>query len=76
MAYQRKILVKCITLQSGEQVHVTIPLTFCMQIYMYTKFTMYIESVMASDSESRGPGFIPHKRHSVVSLSKTPYSND
>ena len=32
----------------------------------------------ASDSESRGPGFDPHKRHRVVSLSKThllpPYS--
>ena len=25
----------------------------------------------ASDSESRGPGFDPHKRHRVVSLSKT-----
>ena len=24
----------------------------------------------ASDSESRGPGFEPHKRHRVVSLSK------
>ena len=24
----------------------------------------------ASDSESRGPGFDPHKRHRVVSLSK------
>ena len=25
----------------------------------------------ASDSESRGPGFDPHRRNSVVSLSKT-----
>ena len=25
----------------------------------------------ASDSESRGPGFDPHRRHHVVSLSKT-----
>ena len=25
----------------------------------------------ASDSESRGPGFDPHKRHRVVSLSNT-----
>ena len=25
----------------------------------------------ASDSESRGPGFDPHRRHRVVSLSKT-----
>ena len=27
--------------------------------------------VVVSDSESRGPGFDPHRRHHVVSLSKT-----
>ena len=27
-------------------------------------------SVRASDSDSRGPGFDPHRRHCVVSLSK------
>ena len=30
-----------------------------------------VRSGRASDSESRGPGFDPHKRHRVVSLSKT-----
>ena len=30
-----------------------------------------MRSGRASDSEYRGPGFNPHKRHRVVSLSKT-----
>ena len=47
-------------------------------VYLFRLFLIqYIQkgarwrSGRASDSESRGPGFDPHKRHSVVSLGKT-----
>ena len=48
---------------------------FCLLLslvyfYMKTRGPQW-RSGRASDSESRVPGFDPHKRHRVVSLSKT-----
>ena len=36
-----------------------------------SKYETRCRSGRAFDSESRGPGFDPHRRHCVVSLSKT-----
>ena len=45
-------------------------LRLCFHIGKICKCSLVGRSGRASDSESRGPGFDPHKRHRVVSLSK------
>ena len=44
-------------------------LTVVMTIFLFEG--AWWRSGRASDSESRGPGFDPHRRRHVVSLSKT-----
>ena len=43
----------------------------CNTCKITIKIGSAVASGRASNSEPRGPGFDPHKRHRVVSLSKT-----
>ena len=42
-----------------------------LSIYLHQEMEARWRSGRASDSELKGPGFDPHRRHHVVSLSKT-----
>ena len=65
-----------------SQILITKSLLFACSPIVLKLLLKYFEGVRwrsgrASDSESRGPGFDPHKLHCVVSLCKThatPYS--